>query len=205
MDKTLIAALDARDTDAAKRFIEDEPDPKRVLAMYHGAIRHAYWSNKDVTTVVAIGRHAIAYANAGGHDDALKPLTYDIGAFCWPGWDEPGIRIDEDARAFGAEAAGMNLELAVQLNRPALGQAMAYWLVGAYALADDRRDEAARCFERARSLAAEVEDRPTEVLMDAYLALADGRTWSTESFESVEDGEALIAQITTAARVFGHC
>jgi tetratricopeptide (TPR) repeat protein len=205
VDRTLIAALEERDADAAKRFIEDESDARRVLAMYHGAIRHAYWSNKDLAMVVALGRHAIAYGTAGAHDDALKPITYDIGSFCWPGWDEPGITVDETTLAFGADVAALNLDLALRLQRPPLAQAMAHWLVGAYELATGRRDDAARYFERALALARTSADRPTELLMSAYLAVAEERIVSAESFACIEDGPALIAQVETAARVFADC
>jgi hypothetical protein len=202
MDRTLVTALEERDDAAARRFIEDEPDPARVLAMYHGAIRHLYWSAKDIHTLVRIGRAAIAYGTTNDQLDALKPIAYDIGSFCWPGWNEPGITIDDDVLTLGAEAAALNLTLAVQLNRPPLARSMAHWLVGAHELAAGRCTEAAAAFERSRSLAAEAADEATELLAAACVAIACGSHWDEARFESVTDGADLVLQLRTAQTVF---
>ena len=194
MDRTLLNALEERDAEAAKRFVEGEPDPKRVLAMYHGAIRHLYWSAKDIATLVDIGRRAIDFG--ASHPDALKPIAYDIGSFCWPGWDEPGITIDEATFAFGAQAANLNLALAIQLSRPLSN---AQWLVGAYHLAARRTTEAVASFERARDLA---DDEATKLLATGYIAIAHGESFATDELEALPDGTDLVAQLRTAERVF---
>jgi hypothetical protein len=200
MDRTLLSALDERDSEGALRFIEDETDPARVLAMYHGAIRHLYWSNKDLNTLVALGRHAVAFGVL--HPDALKPITYDIGSFCWPGWDEPGITVDADALSFGAEAAALNLALAVQLNRPVIALANAHWLVGAHDLAAGRTEDAVHAFERSRAFAIEAQDEPTRFLADGYIAIARGEPIDSDEMRTLSEGGELLAQLHTAARVF---
>jgi hypothetical protein len=204
MDRTLVTALEERDDSAAQRFIEDEPDPARVLAMYHGAIRHLYWNAKDIHTLVRIGCAAIAYGTTNDQAEALKPIAYDIGSFCWPGWDEPGITIDGDVLAFGAEAAALNLALAVQLNRPPLAHSMAHWLVGAHELAAGRRAEAAASFERSRAIAVDAGDSASELLAVAYAAIARGEPWDEVPFEGVDDGAELVAQLRTAQHVFAR-
>lgn len=200
MDKTLLVALEERDVGAACRFIEDEVDPARVLAMYHGAIRHLYWSEKDLGTLVQVGRRALSYAADEAHLGFVKSIAYDVGSFCWPGWNEPGIAPGPDALALGAEAAALNLALAERLHRPALVFANAHWLVGAYELAAERSDEALRSFERAHAFAAD--DRPTELLMSGYVAMARGEQPSTDELAALEDGDELIAQLEGATKRF---
>jgi|SRR5581483_5797868 len=204
MDNRLVVALDERDAQAAQRFIEDESDPARVLAMYHGALRHLYWSNKDIETLVGVGRFALAFGAAvtdEAHLGLVKSIAYDIGSFCWPGWDEPGIEIDDATLAFGADAAVLNLELALRLRRPAGPMANAHWLIGAHHLVTGRTADAVTAFERSRSLA---DDEATKVLADAYIAIATGERWNDAAFASLEEGEQLVAQLRTAERLYGH-
>jgi hypothetical protein len=198
MDRRLLSALDERDVEAAKCFIEDEADPLRVLAMYHGAIRHLYWSARDLATLVALGHHAIAFGVS--HPDALKPVAYDIGSFCWPGWDEPGIDVTADAITLGTEAAALNLTLAVQLNRPALALANAHWLVGAYDLVAGRTADATLAFERSRAFAVAAGDHATELLAAGYIAITRREAVDAAAFTSIDDGDELLSQLLTVER-----
>ena len=201
MDAKLISALNAKDAGAARAYIEDEDDPARVLAMYHGAVRHLYWANKDLPTIVALGPHALAYGQPlDDHDlvGMVKAIAYDLGSFCWPGWDEPGITVDADALAFGTTAAALNIELAERLDRPADKKAIAHWLVGAFELANGRRDDAVRSFEAAASHAHIAGDHATEVLVANYAHIARQEPFDASGLEP-----DLVAQLETARRVFG--
>jgi hypothetical protein len=205
VDPTLIGALDRGDVSVAVEWIRTEDDPARVLAMFHGAIRHAYWSRKDLTAVVALGEAAFAFGRDFPGDPLLgmvKAIAFDVGSFCWIGWDEPGIAIDSAAMAAGASAAAFNLALAERLDRPSGPRAAAHWLVGAHELAAGRRDEAVRCFEESARHARRGSDLGAELLALGYIAIARGEEPDTDAFAGVEDGDEYVAQLRTAARVF---
>jgi len=205
VDPSLIGALDRGDVPAAIEWIQSEDDPARVLAMFHGAIRHAYWSRKDVPMVAALGDAAFAFGRDFAGDPLLgmvKAIAYDVGSFCWTGWDEPGIVIAGELAAAGARAADLNLALAEQLDRPDGPRANAHWLIGAHELAAGRRDEAVRCFEESARYARRGSDLGAELLAAGYIAIARGESPDTEAFADVEDGDEYVSQLQTAARVF---
>jgi hypothetical protein len=205
MDRTLIECLDARRYDACIAFITVEDDPARVLAMFHGGIRHAYWSNKDIDGVVALGRAARALAEPIEDPKLLgllKSIAFDVGSFCWPGWREPGIEITPPTLEIGAEAAALNLELARRLERPDAPMANAHWLVGAHHLASGRSDEASASFEESARHARLADDRATELLAIGYVAIARGERPDVAEIRTTEHGEDLAAQLTTAADEF---
>jgi hypothetical protein len=206
VDPALIDALNSRDLERAQRFIEDEDDPARVLAMYDGAIRHLYWSSKDIASVVLLGRAALAFGSDlenANHLGLMKSIAYDLGSFCWPGWDEPDIAIPNDVRDFGAHAANMNLELADRLDKDAGPKAHAHWLVGAHHLAAGRTESAVKSFETCATFAHMAEDRATELLASAYARIARREPLALEPFAAVEHGDELVRQLITAERVLG--
>ena len=207
MDPSLIDALNSGDVSAAVDWIQQEDDPARVLAMFHGAIRHAYWNRRDVDQVVALGEAAFAFGSTFD-DEALrgmvKSIAYDVGSFCWTGWDEPGIEISPRAAAMGRRAASLNLALAALLNRPAAACAAAHWLVGAHALAAGDPSAAIGSFEESARYAREGTDPGAELLALGYIAIARGEQPVTQGFADVEDGDEYAAQLRTAARVFAH-
>jgi hypothetical protein len=205
MDPSLIDALERGEVSAAVEWIQREDDPARVLAMLHGAIRHAYWNRKDIGQVVALGEAAFAFGVAFDRDPLLglvKAIAYDVASFCWTGWDEDGIAIDDDAAVAGARAAALNLSLAERLGRPSGPRAAAHWLVGAHELAAGRRDDAVRCFEASARCAREGSDLAAELLALGYVTIAHGEEPDTSGFADIEDGDAYVAQLHTAARVF---
>lgn len=206
MDSVLIDALDRRDVDSARTFIEAEDDAARVLAMYHGAIRHLYWSRKDITTLAAIGAAALAFGD--GLTDRnqlglLKSVAYDLGSFCWPGWDEPGIEIGASMRTFGASAADLNLELAERLGRSEGPMAAAHWLVGAHLLAAGDRPAAITSFETSASLARTAGDHVAELLAEGYTRISRHERPDIVELQSLEHGNEVAAQLQTAFNVFG--
>jgi hypothetical protein len=207
VDPSLIDALNSGDVSAAVEWIRREDDPARVLAMFHGAIRHAYWNRKDVTQVVALGDAAFAFGEAFEGDPLLgmvKAIAFDVGSFCWVGWDEPGIAIDADAAAAGARAAAFNLSLAERLDRPARPRAAAHWLFGAHALAGGDRPGAIASFEESARHARHGGDMGAELLALGYIAIARGEEPDLHAFVGVEDGDEYAAQLRTAAHVFAR-
>ena len=200
MDPRLIGALELRDVDGVCAFCEDEDDRPRVLAMYNGAVMHAYNAMQDLELVVSLGERAFAYARACGDDVIVlaKPIAYNVGSFTWSGWDD-GPAIEHRHLAAGHAAAELNLEVAQRLDR---GIGNARWLVGAHQLAAGRRSDAAASFRAAVDAA---EDRASELLFGGYVAIAEGepmRDLLRDELSGLEDGRFYLDQLDTAARVF---
>jgi len=206
VDPALIAALDGDDIAGAIEWIRSEDDPARVLAMLHGAINHVYWARKNVPAVVQLGAAAVDFAGRSSDEGVLgllKGIAYDVGSFCWIGWDEPGVVIDDNTRAAGHRAALLNLELAERLDRPSRPRSAAHWIVGAHELAAGRRDESVGCFEASARYAREGGDLGAELLALGYIAIAHGQQPDVSGFAGIEDGDEYAAQLRTASRVFG--
>jgi hypothetical protein len=204
VDPSLIDALERGDVAAAVAWIQTEDDPARVLAMFHGAMRHAYWNRKDIAAVVQLGEAAFAFGGDFPGDPLLgmvKAIAFDVGSFCWIGWDEPGIAIDDEIAAAGARAAALNLALAEKLDRPSGPRAAALWLVGAHELAAGRREDAVRCFEESARFARDGSDLGAELLALGYIAIARGEPPDLDAFAAVQDGDECVTQLRTAARV----
>jgi len=87
---------------------------------------------KEIQTLMCAGDF---FAAVDRLRSTAKGLAYDVGSLTWPGWEEPGIDPTPEDLAFGRECARLNLRLAIELKKPALKISMAYWLVGADALA----------------------------------------------------------------------
>ena len=205
MDESVRNALDEGDTASAVELIRAGGEPVVVLAGFHGAIRHAYWERKDIDAVVLLGRAALSFGSGVSSSEdlgALKSVAYDVASFCWTGWDEPGVTIDDEARIFGAEAAGLNLALAERLDRPGIPRAAAHWLVGAHALTAEDNASALGSFEQAASLAKSASAIALELLYRGYAAIAKREPLTTDELATLEDGPELVEQLKTAARVF---
>ena len=121
-------------------------DNERILTSLDALSRHLYWKDKDLSAAVSIlegGIHlGLAYAAImDGEDRArlrswAKTFAYNLGSFCWPGWDEPGIKPTQDQVDHGRRTAQLNLDLAIALDKPPVAVARAHWLMSAYAIAE---------------------------------------------------------------------
>lgn len=207
MDTELTAALDRGDVAAAIAFIEREDDPKRVVAMFHGGVRHLYWSRKDIANTVKLGRHAIDAALALGDELAADMLAYDVASFAWIGWDEPGIVLGPDEIRAGSEIAMQCLELTTSLQRDNAALARAHWLVGAHQLANGEAKNALTSFDRSAEHGRRHGDSGLEFLALGYRAIAERDASTLEAevirLEEVDEGTEHVEQLRTAARVFG--
>ncbi len=133
---------------ATLESIEQLPDPLAAIRQYSNLIKDLYWKNKDIDSVVIAARAAIQYglstANSIEGSDAgialeirgiTKGIAYNLGSFTWPGWDEPGIKIENLHLKAGMDAAILNRTLAEELNKGPLALSRAEWLLGAHFLA----------------------------------------------------------------------
>jgi hypothetical protein len=206
--------LAAGDMQAAQKAIEAHGTPIEIAARYKEVLLDQYWKAKNLAGAVAIGQCGISFCMNHKLDlrSEAKQMAFNIGSFTWPGWAEPGIEIRETEWAAGADAASLNLRLAIELNKPPLGMSSAHWLIGAHALAARDAKAAADAFNQAFVLAPP-EMRPMHT---GYVAIArlmeDGEDesslrdlvalFSSLDAEGTEDSKFAASQLRTAARVF---
>jgi hypothetical protein len=147
--------------------------PDTVAKAYHNHLRDLYWKTHDLPGVVAIGRAGILYCLAHALRPQAKAMAYDVGSFTWPGWEEPGINPTTDDLAFGRQCAGLNLSLAIELNKPVEKVASAHWLAGAHALTAGEWSSAASAFDAAIALLET--DSPFAIYLRGCAAVAKMR------------------------------
>ena len=160
---------------------------------------------RDAPEPGLVGEAAFAFGTDFDGDPLLgmaKAIAFDVGSFCWIGWDEPGVTIDAAAATAGSRAAVFNLELAERLDRPSGPRSAAHWLVGAHALAAGDTTAAISAFETALRFARDAGDLELELLALGYVAIANGEKPNTDRFAGIADGDALAAQLHTAWRIF---
>src|SRR4051794_17432075 len=87
----------------------------------------AYWKAKDLNGAVALLIDGIACGQAAAKANpaeatqilgTVKAMAFNLASFTWPGWDEQGITITPEQLAAGRQAAELNYQLALELNRP---------------------------------------------------------------------------------------
>jgi hypothetical protein len=186
--------------------------------------RHLYWQDKDLDLSARILEAGIHYSLLKASECPVekqndvkswaKTFAYNLGSFCWPGWDEAGIAPTESQIAAGREAAALNLRLAIELNKPAIALARAYWLVGAYELVAADYKGANETFQRSASYADQAGVESECLLAQGYAQIAaalvdPGRPESASALSDIkarltarEHGEALVEQLDRAGRVF---
>ena len=187
--RTASAALSEfyrRGAPAAIERLEGAGSPRAVLMAYNLTVREIYDERRAIPAIVTLSRAGIDYGRAQSEllapDDGersqllrqVKALTYNLGSFTWPGWEgvDPGA-FPPEVRAIGLDAARENLELAVELERPAAALSAAHWLLGAQLLAAGRLADARVQFEHA-ALAGEAAAEPgAELLGRGFASLTD--------------------------------
>lgn len=224
----ILALLAAADTFAAIDALhEPSADPNAIAKAYSELVLHLYWQQKDLSAAISMARagiqyclHTAAYGNlAPDAAEALrgsaKAIAYNLGSFCWPGWDEPGIAVDATALYFGRDAARLNLRLAQELGRGDLPLTRAHWLLGAHHLAAGDTDQAKQSFEASARHAGTAEARAEELLAQGFALLSTLLGQSTEDshlrtdlnaikaqLAELENGDEFVKQIDTAGRIF---
>ncbi|MCB1693303.1 MAG: hypothetical protein KDI19_11090 [Pseudomonadales bacterium] len=226
-DQALII-LTREDSYRAIEFIEGLGEPREVMGVFMLMSRDLYWENHNLQAALAIGRAGIHYAMSaadrlrGRPDLALelrseaKSLAYDLSSFCWPGWNEPGIVIDDTALVLAQDLAKVNLRLALSLGKGNIPLSRAYWLIGAHHLAVDHHESARRAFVEGLKYAVAAEAKEQELLMRGYVYLSDmlkdpGNDDLDREFEFVlrdlqgtKEGDFYKQQLETARSVFIH-
>ena len=204
--------------------LDASDDPIAALKSAGESVLNAYWKDKDVAACKRIAKSAIAWglekADALGNANdkseilgAVKPIAYNLSSFLWTGWDEPGIALAPSDHAIGEEAALLNLRLAVELQRDAVAQCRAHWLVGAFRLTAKDYAVARETFAHAARFAEDGNGHADAALNRAYAALAaafeNGRaqksvaayTSALDALAKVDDGADYVRQVRTAEKV----
>jgi hypothetical protein len=166
-------------------YMNARGEPVEVGMAYLNLAMDFYWKEKAVPEMVTIGRAGIQYcltkAQELDKDDpetANKlrgiaiPLAYNLGAFTWPGWNEPGITLTSADIAAGFDAAKLDLRLAQELKRGPDIEANSYWLLGAHYIAARKYKEAIGAFETQMAKAKEAGDKANELLALGYVGIA---------------------------------
>ena len=204
---------------AAIATLAEIDDLDAAASAYAEAMRDAYWSDRDLHVVTGIGyagvSRLLAEADRSADESAYalrstaKSILYNLASFTWPGWDEEGIEVTANEAAAGLAAARMNLILAVQLDKGALAESRAHWMIGAHLLTAGDTEGAIDEFERAAFKAEEAAALPEVDLADAFAGLGvyvesgdDARMVAAlERLETHEEGGAFVDQVVNARRV----
>jgi hypothetical protein len=218
------------DSFATVELIQRGGAPPEIAARYQSLITDLYWKAHDLPCVVAIGRAGITYCLGqsvilGAPPDEVesfrstaKAIAYDVGSFTWPGWEEPGIDPTPAEMEVGRDCAKLNLRLALELKKPPDRVSMAYWLLGAHALAVRDYDYAILDFQAALNVLLETEFAagPMQLSNAAYLALAQfgknpHHSSAAADFDHAmkrlhgrgdKDAKSYISQLNSARRLF---
>ncbi len=204
--------------------LDASDDPVVALKTAGEAVLNAYWKDKDIAACKRVAAGAIAWgleqADALDNDEkkseilvTVKPIAFNLASFLWTGWDEPGIAIEASDHAIGDEAALLNLRLAIELQRDAVAQCRAHWLVGAYRLTANDYAAARKTFTHAARFAEDGNGDADAALNRAYAALAatlensDAYEWraaytsAVDALAIVDDGADFVQQVRTAEKV----
>jgi tetratricopeptide (TPR) repeat protein len=144
-----------------------------------------YWHHRDLDAHVAVSeerlrrlREALDKSENGERGALVRAeggTNYNMASFTWPGWGEEDVTPSDSAKEAGRRAATRCLDIRTDPANAdyAFGydQAMAHWVVGAWALSDGDYNRARKHFTTAREdCLAKNED---DALYTGYLALAD--------------------------------
>ena len=152
----------------AFRWIESQGEALEACAVYDQAVRELYWLEKGAKSLIIVGQAGIEFClsesgklQAAEREKstqlkaAAKTIAYNVAANSWPGWGDEGVAIDAEDIASGLKAAELNLQLAIELDKPKDKVAAAYWLLAAQQMASGLYDEALESLDRSDSFGEE--------------------------------------------------
>lgn len=219
--------MQEEDNFSAIEYLNQHADHVEVMDTYMELVKYYYWEEKDLPTVVMISRAGIQEGlniaaslevNFPDESQAIlertRALAYNLASFTWPGWDEPGIKIDESDLAAGFDAAKVALRIGRELGLDELRISRAKWMLAAFYLAEKEYEDARRYFDEGAEFAQNAESQADELLCRGFSALVkilinpeDNKAKSSledikSQFADIEYGDSFITQIETAYRVF---
>jgi hypothetical protein len=210
--------------------IQRTGSPLEIAVRFHSVMKDLYWKAHDLPGLILIGRAGILFCIshslvAGESPESIeklrstaKAITFDIGSFTWPGWEEPGINPTHADLAVGLDCARLNLRLAIELKKPADRLSMAHWLLGAQALATRDHQLAQTQFQLAQDVLPSNDPATLKLqpLNLGYLAIArlmenpNDAVAQTQfdqitgqlTADSSEDAKSYLTQLDSARRLF---
>jgi len=208
-------------------YLNGQTDPDAIMTGYKELVQYTYWELKDLNATVQLAEAGIVwcleYADQSLENNEsesaqarknAKVLAYNLGSFCWPGWDEPGIDITEVELEVGLHAAEQNLALAKQLQLGDLPMARALWLLAAHKLTRQNYTEAAQLFEDSandsKAAGNNTESQMTEGFAQLAKILDPSKDRAKEQkrlneikqcLQTVKDGQEYLGQLNTASKV----
>lgn len=219
-----LAILSREDSFRAIEYVMSLDDPMDAMGVFALLARDLYWENRNLQAAMAFGRAGIQYGMAASKRanearamelmSEVKALAYDLSSFCWPGWNEAGVVIDDGELVLGQDLAKTNMRLARSLNKGNLPMSRAHWLIGAHHIAVEQYEAARRHFVESLRFAIAAEAREQELLIRGYLYLVDlleatGNEKLEEEFdfilrelENSREGSFYSEQLETAYAVF---
>jgi len=238
MKDTALTLLAERGPLGAIEWLSRQNDPASIASTYAEVLTHQYWVAHDLASVIQIGLAGIQFCLNLAHKYSVdvagpvdgrkltspslaeslkstaKGLSYNIGSFCWPGWDEPGIIVGATALAIGRDAAALNLRLALELDKGDVPLSRAHWLIAAHEMAAGNLEAARTSFDEGARCAAMGNAFEEQLLCKGFSLLAQ-RLENVDNAElqaelnrvrqrlgKTTNGPGFVAQIDTAERIF---
>ena len=208
-------------------YLNQQVDPVSATEAYRDLVKHCYYQNKNLPAVIALSHAGIQFATvkaaalfAEDRDLAqqlrafARSMAYNLASYTWPGWDEPGIVVDDTAQAIGLQAARASVRLAHDLDKNPLAVSRAYWMLGVQQMAAGDLEAALGSLARASLYAEAAGEEADQLLAISFSALA---RWLQAPQEEVlrvalhatrgdlaqlEFGDFFVDQLDTAMRVF---
>jgi hypothetical protein len=134
--------LGAGDSYAAVEYIQSQETPERVVALYSAATIHFLHKQKDVAAFVRLSQAGIHYEltmaqlakepkRVAAFRSQAKTLAYNLAANVWQGWGPETYPATRRQQEIGLDAAKLDLRLAIELDKPAIKLAYAWWMLAA--------------------------------------------------------------------------
>jgi tetratricopeptide (TPR) repeat protein len=183
---TVKKMVEENDSYGAIEMIQSKGDFKEIAQRYEYLVRDLYWQEKAVNAMVPVARAGIHYCltkaneltykdSAAAHKmvDYAKIISYNLSSFTWPGWNEEGIVITDEALVAGLEAALLNARLVERLGGNPGQMSNSYWAIGAQYLAMKEYGEAKSAFESAVVYAKQAGGKDAELMNRGYFLMAE--------------------------------
>lgn len=105
---------------------------------------------------------------AGDDRRSIVPMTYNLAADTWGGWEDAET-LDAADQAIGLESARLNIQLAEELGFPPERRKNGYWILGAHLLELGEYLEAESAFETSYEFALQTQDEAAQVMTQGWI------------------------------------
>lgn len=110
-----------------------------------------------------------AIENTKGDDlSSIVPMTYNLAADTWSGWEDAGIN-DKSDRAIGLEAARLNIKLAQELEFGPERRKNGYWILGAHLLEERDYEQAESAFKTSYEFTCQTDDKAAQLMTQGWI------------------------------------